>query len=407
MTFSTRTLTSANYLQCVSNNNSAATNSASAMTSTRHILRFTEGFASAFKKRVNGAEGSADTTQAAVAQNTPNNNFFTESGFYNPFAVAGSNSGGLTSGIENAGLASQGTRLMARFTNVPAGVALYASVYGVTSSSTPALTAAATNANSGVRLVSTDGNGGGTFSAVSATNSSSESALAIPSAPITLSNGSGAAVWEVVVANPFQVQDFEVAVSVAYAANTSSNLPGLGTASVSGSLAPLSSVATASTSNLQPRFADSSSDRTLFTINDCSTNLLFPFLTNQAGFDSGISIANSSTDPFGTTSQAGPCKLNYYGESTGGGAAPAAQTSAVVPAGKTLMATLSTGGNSGIAATPGFQGYMIAQCRFQYAHGLAFISDVGANRVAEAYTALVLDGALGSRTLVNSEVLGH
>jgi len=407
MTFSTRTLTSSNYLQCVSNNSSAASNSASGMTSTRHILRFTEGFASAFKKRVNGAEGSADTNQAAVAQNTPNNNFFTESGFYNPFPVAGSNSGALTSGIENAGLASQGTRLMARFTNVPAGVALYASVYGVTSSSTPALTAAATSANSGVRLVSTDGNGSGAFSAVSATNSSSESALTIPSAPIALSNGSGAAVWEVVVANPFQVQDFEVAVSVAYAANTSSNLPGLGTASVAGSFAPLSTVTTASTSNLQPRFADSSTARTLFNVNDCSTNLLFPFLTNQAGFDSGIAIANSSTDPFGTTSQAGPCKLNYYGESTGGGAAPAAQTSAVVPAGKTLMATLSTGGNYGIAATPGFQGYMIAQCRFQYAHGLAFISDVGANRVAEAYTALILDGALGSRTLVNSEVLGH
>jgi hypothetical protein len=408
MTFSTRTLSSANYLQCVSNNSSAATSSSSAMTSTRHILRFTEGFASAFKKRVNGLEGNADTNVAPIDQNTPNNNFFTESGFYNANVVsAGNNTGVLTTNIASAGLASQGTRLMARFTNVPAGVVLYASVYGVTSSSTPALTGAAVASNSAVRLVSTDASGGGSFSAVSATNSSSESSLAIASAPISLSNGAGTAVWEVVVANPFQVQDFEVAVSVAYVANTSNNLPGLGTASVAGSFAPLSTVTTASTSNLQPRFADTSSARTLFNVNACSTNILFPFLTNQVGFDSGIAIANTSTDPFGTAPQAGPCKLNYYGETTGGGAAPAAQTSAVVPSGRTLTATLSSGGNYGIAATPGFQGYVIAQCNFQYGHGFAYISDVGANRIAEAYLALVMDAALSTRTLVFSETLGH
>ena len=50
---------------------------------------------------------------------------------------------------------------------------------------------------------------------------------------------------------------------------------------------------------------------------------------------------------------------------------------------------------------------MIAQCSFQYAHGFAFISDVGANRVSEAYLALILDGALAPRTLFLSEILGH
>jgi hypothetical protein len=57
-----------------------------------------------------------------------------------------------------------------------------------------------------------------------------------------------------------------------------------------------------------------------------------------------------------------------------------------VPAGRQLLAVLSSGGNYGIAATPGFQGYMIAQCAFQYAHGFAFISDVGG-------TAALLAGA--------------
>jgi hypothetical protein len=415
LSFGLRTSVGLNYLQCVSNNSGAATNSSSSMSSSRHILRFTEGFASSFKRR-NIAYTNADESPMPVAQNTPNNNFFTESGFYNPFVVsAANNTGGLTTNIAQAGLASQGTRLMARFTNVPAGIVLYASIYSVGSSSdtgpsgTAQVTSAQTASNSLLRLVSTDANGGGSFSAVSSTNNSSQGGNTIPSAPISLSNGAGMAVWEVMTSNPFTVQTVEVAISVAYVANTSNNLPGLGTASVAGSFAPLSTVTTASSTNNQPRFADTSSARTLFNVNACSTNILFPFLTNQVGFDSGIAIANTSTDPFGTAPQSGPCKLNYYGETTGGGAAPAAQTSAVIPSGKTLTATLSSGGNYGVAATPGFQGYVIAQCNFQYGHGFAFISDVGANRVSEAYLALIMDGQVDTypRSGVFSEVLGH
>ena len=66
-----------------------------------------------------------------------------------------------------------------------------------------------------------------------------------------------------------------------------------------------------------------------------------------------------------------------------------------VPAGQQLTFTLSGGGNLGIAATPGFQGYMNATCNFQYAHGFAFISDVGANKVSEAYLGLILDQGTG------------
>ena len=43
--------------------------------------------------------------------------------------------------------------------------------------------------------------------------------------------------------------------------------------------------------------------------------------------------------------------------------------------------------------TPGFQGYMIAVCNFRYAHGFAYISDVGAQKLAHGYLALVLDNA--------------
>jgi hypothetical protein len=308
---------------------------------------------------------------------------------------------------------------MARFANVPAGVSLFASLYPVVScsdcgpSGRPAITGVrnATSATlTQARLVSTDSNGAGAFSAVVGTNNSSFDSFlgaTAATAPISLNNGAGTAVWEVMNADPLTTQTYEFGIGVSYAANTSNNLPGLGSATVAGSFAPVSTVTTASASAPIPRFADTSTARTIFSISACTTNLLFVFLTNQAGFDAGLAIANTSVDPFGTAPQSGTCKLNYYGETTGGGAAPAAQTSAVVPAGKTLTAVLSTGGLYGIAATPGFQGYLIAQCQFQYAHGFAFISDVGANRVSEAYLALILDSGLPARTLFQSEILGH
>lgn len=121
-----------------------------------------------------------------------------------------------------------------------------------------------------------------------------------------------------------------------------------------------------------------------------TTSLLFPFVTNQAGFDTAIVISNTSLDTVGTTPQSGTCTLNYFGATTGGGASPAAQTSQTVPAGAQLTFTLSSGGSFGIAATSGFQGYIIATCNFQYAHGFAFISDVGAQRLATSYLALVI-----------------
>jgi hypothetical protein len=404
----------ANYLQCVSFNRSAATDSTAALASGQGhgtVVRFAEGFASAFKRRNTAAFTNADTAPTPIRQNDPGAIYNSESGFYNPTpnVVTGS-----ANGLAAAGLADHGTRLMARFANIPAGIALYASVYPVTSATSgcaAGFSACITGANtsttsaSGViqaRLVTTDANGAGAFSATVATQTATPA-----HAPVALNNGAGTAVWEVVNADPLRTETFEFGVAAAYVANTSNNLPGLGTATVAGSFAPLSSVTTASASAPIPRFADTSAARTMFTVSACTTNLLFVFLTNQAGFDSGIAISNTSVDPFGTAPQSGPCTLNYYGSTTGGGAAPARQTSAVVPAGGQLTAVLSTGGNLGIAATPGFQGYMIAQCQFQYAHGFAFISDVGANRVSEAYLALILDSALPARTLFSSEILGH
>lgn len=109
-----------------------------------------------------------------------------------------------------------------------------------------------------------------------------------------------------------------------------------------------------------------------------TSNLLFTFVTSQFGFDTGISIANTGADPFGTAGQSGTCTLNFYG------------SNAPVPV---LTANLAPGASfAGIASSlaPNFQGYMIAVCNFAYAHGFAFVSDIGARTLATSYLATTI-----------------
>jgi hypothetical protein len=73
--------------------------------------------------------------------------------------------------------------------------------------------------------------------------------------------------------------------------------------------------------------------------------------------------------------------------------------------GGTPTLNLSSGGNHGIAAPPDFQGYIIATCSFPYAHGFAIVSDLGSQRLAEGYLALILDGQ--SVDYQRSHVLGE
>jgi len=111
-----------------------------------------------------------------------------------------------------------------------------------------------------------------------------------------------------------------------------------------------------------------------------TTNLLFTFVSNQAGFDTGFSISNTGADPFGTVGQTGTCTLSFFGVTSPNLPAPPPLVTPSIAPGGTYPNILSS-------AAPGFQGYMIAVCNFSYAHGYAFISDVGAQRLASSYVA--------------------
>jgi hypothetical protein len=337
------------------------------------ILEFRENFATAFKTRIAANatnNGAGIGSSSFFFQGTPGVNYNSESGL-----VFAANSG-------TAGLADFGTRLKAVFSNVPAGVRVFvttANLAALNSASNSATVNPGTAVNNGlvapavaVMVPSETGtNFAGLNPPGTVFNGSSM-------AEVVIVNGSGTAVWEVVQANFSAVETFQFGVNYIVTGNQQAGTPAAGNSQVNLSYAPISTTTTASSSASIPRFVDTSTAATVLTINLCQTDLLFPFVTNINGFDTGLAIANTTTDPFGTSAQAGSCTLNFYGSG-----APSPVTTASVASGTVYANTAST-------IAPGFQGYMIAVCNFQYAHGFAFVSDVGARNLAMGYLALVL-----------------
>jgi hypothetical protein len=286
------------------------------------------------------------------------------------------------------GEADTGTELQYGFASVPAGVIIAApsTIYLYPVSVTTTAAAAAAVAGTAAAAVAAGATGVATL--VSGASGGQ----------VTLSGGAGSLTYEVLLSSPTTQEFAFLPATPAFVSNTATNLPGITTtgATVVVNFAPLSTVPTAAPASTAaiPRFCQTHTPATAFNINACSCDLLFPFVTNQAGFDTGVAIANTSLDPFKTPTQSGNVTLNYYGNTTGGGAAPAAATTtSVVAAGAELVFTLSGGGTNGIAATPGFQGYIIAVAAFQYCHGFAFITDgIGTSSgIAEGYLAIQLD----------------
>ncbi|MCX6628564.1 MAG: hypothetical protein NTW28_13135 [Candidatus Solibacter sp.] len=383
------------------------------------ILTFSENFGTAFKTRVNATLASQNTLYAgqrsdpSPAQNVPGSIYNSESNFIYPI-----------SGTQIAGLADFGTRLKATFNNIPAGARIFVSTANVNNGASPWTAPAiiggsagnatpATGAYTGyAQLVNgestSDGNAGvsGFFPAVTATDNGPNGGN-VPIAEVSLAAGTGSAVWEVVNSNANTNESLKFAVYVTYTANVAQNAPLPGVSTVNLSYAPTATSGVASSTLAIPRFAgDSSAARTLLTIQICRTILLYPYITNQAGFDTGLTIANTSLDSYTTGSnatgaQSGSCKLTFYGGTTAAPLVPSPAVDTPTIAGGTVWV------NTLQAIAPNFQGYMFAVCNFQFAHGFAFISDVGARNLAMGYLAVVLNdpgtGARGNANTTTSE----
>jgi len=395
--------TTTTLVQCLSENPGLIA-SGNPITGADFQIRATEGFASSFKRRNIALTPDGTTSPTPRNQNVPGYPYNTESGFYAPQ---------LFTATPIVGLADFGTRIRVQFNNLGAGVRIFVPVTvplvipGTATATTPAQppSPVAPGITTGrLTLVSTDatGNSAPGFTAVAAT-------VGPGLAEINYSGtNTGYAVYEVVNSDVNVVERANINVFVAFISNTGQNLPGTGTSTTNTGFAPVSNVSTADATAPIPRFGDASTPRTVFSINPCTCDLLFPFVTNVAGFDTGIALANTSLDPFGTATQQGLVTIFYFGTTNGLPPPPAKQvTNAVVPAGAELIWTLGNGGNFGIQATPGFQGYIITVANFQYCHAFAFISDVGAQKLAEGYLAIQLDIPALNRTGVFGENEGH
>jgi hypothetical protein len=371
-----------NWMQCTST-------ASSVPGSNLGVLRYTENFGSAFKLRTSIGTG------VPTNQNIPGTIYNSESGFITPLIS------GLNYGTE-VGLADYGTRLKAVFSGLPSNVRVFVSTTNVINGT---MLPANIGLQSYAQLVINDTtiDNGGMAPVVPITGMSGT----IPYAEITNSGGVASAVWEVLATNPATDENFDFAVWFLYSANVTNNQPAPGPGGVAMSFAPntnsgaFSATSGATASNLYtvPRFADTSgAGSTIFTISQCQTALLFPFITSQVGFDTGLAIMNTSTDPFGTKPQSGTCTLTFYGMN-----APAAYPTGIIPSGNNWTPAVGAWMASTIA--PNFEGYMIALCNFQMAHGYSFVSDLGAQKLAHGSLALVLPGGSSSRPTTSPEQL--
>ena len=190
-------------------------------------VRFAAAVVGAFRRRI-------APTQDPTAIDTQYNS---ESGFVDTAALG-----------NNAGIATQGTRLMSRFTNLPAGIRLFVTTQPLNSASalTPSFAA---------NLISTDANGAGASTPVlsSGTGNCPITGATAPIAEIPIVNGSALAVWEVTASSLSAPEKVSFGVVVAYNAAPPSS-PSIGSASASGTLGPISTTSAASDTAPRPRY---------------------------------------------------------------------------------------------------------------------------------------------------------
>ena len=327
------------------------------------VINLQEGFAASFK-----------TLGFATFQSGGR---ITENGY--PLLVSNSPAAGVQTNGGTSGGATQETQFQIVFENIPDGTTISVPRH-VNNSGTDA----------GGDACQDLGNVNGDALCISLLPYSSASG----SQEVTLSGGGGVVTYGVFDGNPFALEDIDIVLDIDAPPDTANDLPAIGSGSASVTFFPLSTVAVAS-NNPRPRFVDTGDDpEEIVTIFRCTTTLLFPFVTNDAGFDTGIAISNTSDDWIGTDPQRGACTIHYIGLKNGGENDKPEETSGILEGGQQLVFTISGFGSDPlITGNPGFQGFVIAECEFQFAHGFAFITDGFGGpsvNVAQGYLALVI-----------------
>jgi hypothetical protein len=116
-------------------------------------------------------------------------------------------------------------------------------------------------------------------------------------------------------------------------------------------------------------------------VSDCTSVLLFPYVTNEAGFDTSIQIANTTLDLAAlgvqtASKQPGTCKFVLY---------PTGATTGVLgtpPVPAFVSPTLAAGGSYQVLLSkvyPKMSGYLFVVCNFLDAHGFGYFVGPSSN----------------------------
>jgi len=163
-----------------------------------------------------------------------------------------------------------------------------------------------------------------------------------------------------------------------------------------------------------PRYQSSTISVTVIDIVQAETDMLISFaVKNSSGFDTGLAIANTSTDPLGSVNGATPndgtIKLTFYPQgsgssfsyTTGAGSPGQGLTSGgVLASGKTWTVGLGEllGAISG--APTSFTGYIVVQAQFTQGHGAAYVTDYKGFTSATPVL-IIIPGGRGSNENLN------
>jgi hypothetical protein len=376
---------------------------------------YAPGYGSGTLSYAVGSYGSGQSVPGALFSGNPIN-INSESDFI--FPINGANGTCGNSGATCAGLADFGTRFKAVFTNIPAGVTVYVAVAN-TATGAPA----GNSTSAYAQLVSSEL--APEVSSAASPTVSFGSPLSTNYIPLVNVGGSATAVWEVINANPNAIDTFQFPVYFGVTKNTT---PAPSAAYVQMWYAPTSNAGAnfSATGALTaqgfgfpiPRFVDfSGTPSQVLAVVKCQTALLWPYVVTGAtsGFETGLAISNTTTDPFGTAAQNGSCNLYWYGQNLTAAGAPVvtatpvtygcdqagANASSCVGIGTTnIIGSGLTWSNiaSNLQAVPAgdyWVGYVIGVCNFQMAHGYAAITDISVRNIISSYLALVIEGPSG------------
>jgi len=286
-------------------------------------------------------------------------------GLQAPGGLANQESGSYVGGVNGVpaavGTAASGTEIAVTLANVPASATVYVPIQIVNGTLTLTLTGSPTAITAPAPLVASI-NGLAAIYPLGVTTA-------------TPTNNTVALTYQVTASSAAATESANIPIAVTFAANSAATQGPITILEAYGPSAALTGQATS-----VPTFAvPTNTPLNGSSVTLCQTTLLFPYVTNTTGFETGIAVTNATTDNLGTggksvaTPTPGAFTLNFYGNQ-------AQPTATVTP---TIGAWSATGTQNPIYANTlsamtgatNFTGYAIAVCPFLDGHGFAFLVD--------------------------------